>query len=95
MRCVQQSPTNIFPLVQFLLLTLPYFYLPFIVSVIGQDECDKGVLPVTVRVLSNELTDDNIVLIAERNDLPDVVHRAEVYLSPTRYGQRFIGRGRT
>lgn len=55
---------------------------------IPKDECDKGVLPVTVRVLSNELegrpVDDKMTLIVERNDLPNAVHRARVYLSPTR-----------
>ncbi|KAL3781568.1 hypothetical protein ACHAW5_002577 [Stephanodiscus triporus] len=48
-----------------------------------EDECDKGVLPVTVQVLSNELAKEEYVWIVERNDLPNKVHRAEVYLSPT------------
>jgi hypothetical protein len=50
-----------------------------------KDECVKeGVLPVTVQVLSNELAKEEYVWIVERNDLPNKVHRAEVYLSPTR-----------
>lgn len=63
----------------------------FIISVIHKDECDDGVLPVTVRVLSNELegrpVEEKMTFIVERNDLPNAVHRAEVYLSPTRYSQ--------
>lgn len=42
-------------------------------------------IPVTIRVLSNELAKEENVWIVERNDLPNVVHRAEVYVSPNRY----------
>ena len=38
-----------------------------------------------VSVLSNEPTDQKIAWIVERNKLPNVVHMAKVYLSPTRY----------
>ncbi|KAG7365568.1 hypothetical protein IV203_038772 [Nitzschia inconspicua] len=47
-----------------------------------EDECDDGVLPVTVRVLSNEFSEEKMTLIVERNDLPNMVHRAQVYISP-------------
>jgi hypothetical protein len=65
----------------------------FIVSIIRirKDVCDTGVLPVTVQVLSNEFTDQKNSWIVERNKLPNFVHMAKVYLSPTRYSHVMYG----
>jgi hypothetical protein len=66
-------------------------FLSFRFLFLSQDQCDKGVLSVTVQVLSNELegrpSEEKMAFIVERNDLPREVHRAEVYLSPTRYSR--------
>jgi hypothetical protein len=43
------------------------------------------VLPVTVRVLSNEQEGNEIALILEAGEFPDGVSRAKIFLAPFRY----------
>jgi hypothetical protein len=48
-------------------------------------EDTDGVLPVTIRVLSNEQEGDEMALILEAGEFPNGVSRAKIFLAPFRY----------